>query len=66
MDYAPWAEGEPNNTEGLEHFTQFGNAPYSTIRSFGPEWNDAADDGTWQTRFLTCPVCEWDQPPSIR
>ena len=60
--YAPWAPGEPNNTEGFEHFTQFGNAPFSTIRSFGAEWNDAADDGTWQTRYLTFPICEWDQP----
>lgn len=64
LTYLPFASGEPNNTDGLEHFVNFGNSPLTGIRPFGPEWNDASDEGEWLTRLVTYPICEWPARPA--
>jgi tetratricopeptide (TPR) repeat protein len=66
LTYAPWTAGEPNNSESVEHYAQFGSAPYAGIRYFGAEWNDADADGAWLARMITFPICEWDSQPALQ
>ena len=45
MSYANWGEGEPNNSNGREHYVHF-------LSTFNGQWNDT----TWDNSF----ICEWD------
>lgn len=45
MSYANWGDGEPNNSNGREHYVHF-------LSTFNGQWNDT----TWDNSF----ICEWD------
>ncbi|HEX2750541.1 MAG TPA: lectin-like protein, partial [Verrucomicrobiales bacterium] len=58
-----WAESEPNNSNGNEHYIQTGIDPRGLTRQFIRQWNDMSVEGDWRARFVTYPVCEWNELP---
>jgi tetratricopeptide (TPR) repeat protein len=65
--YANWADGEPNNVDGVEHYLILGTT-YPVLDnggtyyfSFGSKWADLNGGGIYHGASIAHPICEWDQ-----